>query len=146
MCLFVCLFRCTPASGQEISSLLTALPPHRAPSSPRSLLTMLPPHRAPSSPCSLLTGKRHGRSKKTGCSPTPHRAPSSHAASAIRASLPWVAMQAWLTYLIPSLISNELQINKLISIFQSTTKRKTQKKINKTQKNNKKNCAADVIR
>ena len=65
MGLCVCLFRCTPAGGQEISSLLTVLPPHRAPSSPCSLLTALPPHRAPSSPCSLLTVL------------PPHRVPSS---------------------------------------------------------------------
>ena len=33
VCVFVRLFRCTPAGGQEFSSLLTALPPHCAPSS-----------------------------------------------------------------------------------------------------------------
>ena len=183
MCLFVCLFRCTPAGGQEISSLLTVLPPHhapsspcslltvlpphRAPSSPRSLLTTLPPHRAPSSPHSLLTvlpphmqpvlleplstmgskktglspltGKRHGGSKKTGCSPTPHRAPSSpcsllttlppHMQPVLLEPLSTMGSHAGMAYLFDSFFDfNELQINKLISIFQSTTKKKNTKK------------------
>ena len=166
MCLFVCLFRCTPAGGQEISSLLTALPPHhapsspcslltvlpshRAPSSPHSLLTVLPPHRAPSSPCSLLTTlPPHcvmGGARRLGSPPLLTVLPP-HMQPVLLEPLSTMGSHAGMVYLFDSFFDfNELQINKLISIFQSTTKKKNTQKKNKTQKNNKKKCAADVIR
>ena len=166
MCLFVCLFRCTPAGGQEISSFLTALPPHRAPSSPCSLLTTLPPHRAPSSPHSLLTvlpphcvmgGARRlgsppslesimGGARRLGSPPLLTALPP-HMQPELLEPLSTMGSHASMAYLFDSFFDfNELQINKLISIFQSTTKKKnTQKKI-KHKKTTKKKCAADVIR
>ena len=164
MCLFVCLFRCTPAGGQEISSLLTALPPHRAPSSPRSLLTVLPPHcimggarrlgsppslegvmggarrlGSPPSLESVMGGARRlgsppslesvmGGAKRLGSPPLLTVLPP-HMQPVLLELLSTMGSHAGMAYLFDSFFDfNELQINKLISIFQSTTKKKNTKK------------------
>ena len=152
VCLFVCFVVLQPVDRRlapsSLHSLLIVLPPHRAPSSPCSLLTTLPPHRAPSSPHSLLTvlpphcvmgGARRlgsppslesvmGGARRLGSPPLLTVLPP-HMQPVLLEPLSTMGSHAGMAYLFDSFFDfNELQINKLISIFQSTTKKKNTKK------------------